>query len=265
MLIRPLDREALKQAFETATPFPHIVIDEFLEPDFAAEVAASFPSFEEARQKGFEFNFVRERRKIQVSDSAHFPAPVARLNEALASRSFLEDIEYITSIPNLLPDPALGGGGMHVTGSGGRLDVHVDFNFNEELNVHRRLNILIYLNPDWNPAWGGQVELWDPKVRTCHKSVVPQLNRCVLFQTSEISFHGVQPVSPDAHAPRQSFAAYYYTKDAPPAWDGEHHSTIFRARPDERLRRYVIVPVEQTLLKGKTAIRALRAMLRGGE
>ena len=264
MLIRPLDCEALKREFETARPFPHIVIDDFLEAHFAAEVAAAYPTFEQAKEKGFEFNFVRERRKIQVSDRAHFPEPVARLNEALAAPSFLEDMEYITGIPNLLPDPALGGGGMHVTGSGGRLDVHVDFNYNEEMNVHRRLNILVYLNPDWDPAWGGQVELWDPQVRTCHRSVDPVLNRCVLFQTSEISFHGVQPVSPSAPGPRQSFAAYYYTKDAPPAWDGEHHSTIFRARPDERLRRYLIVPAEQTLLKGKQALRALRAKLRGG-
>lgn len=263
MLIRPIDRDARKREFESATPFRHMVIDDFLDPDFAAAVAASFPSFEEAQAKGFEFSFVRERRKVQVSDSANFPEPVARLHEALASRAFLEDLEYITGIPNLLADPTLSGGGIHVTGSGGRLDVHVDFNFNEELNVHRRLNILVYLNPHWDPSWGGQVELWDAKVKTCHQSIEPALNRCVLFETSDISFHGVQPVAPDAPGPRQSFAAYYYTKDAPPTWSGAHHGTIFRARPDERLRRYLIIPAEQAVLKARNSIRALRAALRG--
>ncbi len=259
MLIRPLDREVLKREFESATPFPHIVIDDFLDPDFAADVSAAFPTFEEALETGFEFDFVRERRKIQISDRAHFAAPVARLDEALASQDFLNDLEHITGISGLLPDPELGGGGIHVTGSGGRLDVHVDFNFNEKMQVHRRLNILIYLNPEWNSAWGGQVELWDRDVRTCHQRVDPRLNRCILFETSNLSFHGVRPVVAEAPKPRKSFAAYYYTKDAPPDWDGRHHSTIFRARPDEHLRRFLVVPAEQVLWSARQAIRALRA------
>lgn len=262
MPIRPLDRDALKRAFAAAQPFPHIVIDDFLDPDFAASVAAAYPTFEEAQAQGFEFNFVQERRKIQISDSARFPAPIAQLNEALAATPFLEDLEYITGIPSLKADPLLGGGGMHVTGSGGRLDVHVDFNFNETMNVHRRLNILIYLNPKWDSNWGGQVELWDRDVRTCHQSILPQLNRCVLFETSDISFHGVQPVSDSAPFPRQSFAAYYYTKDAPPGWSGHNHGTIFRARPDEKLRRYLLVPAERAGYRARQAIRNLRASLR---
>ena len=261
--ISPLDREGLKQAYEAATPFPHFVIDNFLDPEFALEAAQSFPSFEEAQAQGFEFNFVRERRKIQISDSSNFPPAITRLHEALSSEAFLNDLTYITGIPGLIADAGLSGGGMHVTGSGGRLDVHVDFNFNEEMQVHRRLNILVYLNPTWDPKWGGQIELWDKDVRTCHQQVDPSLNRCVLFETSEISYHGVQPVHPEAPTPRHSFAAYYYTKDAPAEWDGTHHNTIFRARPDERLRRYLVIPAEQALVRGRAKIRELRAKLRG--
>ena len=261
--IRPLDRERLKGQFESKAPYPHFIIDEFLEPEFALEAAGAFPTFEQAQEQGFEFNFVRERRKIQISDSHNFPTPITRLNDALASDKFLSDLEFITGISGLLPDPGLSGGGMHVTGSGGRLDVHVDFNFNEDMKVHRRLNILIYLNPTWDPKWGGQIELWDKDVRTCHQRVDPSLNRCVLFETSQTSFHGVRPVAEAAPTPRHSFAAYYYTKDAPDDWNGTHHNTIFRARPDERLRRYVVIPAEQALIQGRAKIREFRAKLQG--
>jgi Rps23 Pro-64 3,4-dihydroxylase Tpa1-like proline 4-hydroxylase len=263
MVLKPYDRDALKREFDSAVPFRHLLIEELLEPDFAAEVAAAYPTFEVARKQGFEFDAVNERRKIQISDAEKFPAPVARLNAALASPQFLADLEYITGIQGLEADPTLGGAGMHVTGPHGRLDVHVDFNYVNERDRHRRLNILVYLNPGWNPAWGGAIELWDRKVKRCHRTVTPALNRCVLFETSEISFHGVTPLVGPPDVVRKSFAAYYYTKEAPPGWDGVKHSTIFRARPDERFRRYVLMPAERLKHEGRAALRKLKRSLIG--
>lgn len=263
MLLKPYDRDALKREFDAAVPFRHLMIDSFLEPDFAAEVAAAYPTFEEARAQGFEFDFVNERRKIQICDPARFPAPVARLNEALAAPEFLADLEYITGIPRLEADPTLAGAGMHVTGEHGRLDVHVDFNYVDDRECHRRLNILVYLNPDWDESWGGAVELWDRDVKHCQRRVAPLLNRCVLFETSAISFHGVEPLVGPIDAVRRSFAAYYYTKDPPPGWDGTRHGTLFRARPDEKLRRYVLMPAEKLRRSGKDALRRTKRRLLG--
>jgi hypothetical protein len=139
---------------------------------------------------------------------------------------------------------------MHVTGPHGRLDVHVDFNvleFGNEPKLYRRLNLLLYLNPDWNDTWGGQVEFWDRDVKACARSYVPSLNRCVVFETSDISYHGVAPLTcPDGEV-RRSFAAYYYTTDPANAEEPEAHGTIFRARPDERIREYVLMPAERLM------------------
>jgi hypothetical protein len=262
-VIQPYDRDALKAEFDAARPFRHIVVESFLDPAFAREAAAAFPSFEEAGAMGFGFDFVNERRKIQISDASKFPAPIARLNAALSSPEWLKDLEYITGIPNLLDDAELAGGGMHVTGPHGRLDVHVDFNFVEGRNVHRRLNVLVYLNADWDESWGGAVELWDPKVRQCHRTVYPKLNRCVLFETSEISFHGVQPLTCPADRTRQSFAAYYYTAEPPPRWNGTKHSTVFRARPDEKWRRWVAMPAERLRRRATRVARSAKRKLLG--
>lgn len=222
-----------------------MVIDNFLTPEAAAEVARSYPTFEQAKEQGFAFNFVNEQRKVQITDSAKFPDAVRRLNDAISSPQFRADLEYITGIPNILADEQLVGGGMHLTGSGGRLDVHVDFNLIEDRKLFRRLNILIYLNPTWKEEWGGHIELWDKDVRQCHNRCVPALNRCLIFETSEFSYHGVARVTAPADMVRHSFAAYYYTKEPPPKWDGASHSTIFRARPDEKFRGLVQMPVEK--------------------
>jgi hypothetical protein len=258
MLIMPFDRETLRQQYREATPYPFVKIDNFLDPAFAREVTDAYPTFETAAAEGRTFASVNERRKVQITDSKRFPAPVARLNGALASSEFLSALSYITGIPGLLADEELVGGGIHVTGPGGRLDVHVDFNYIESRKLHRRLNLLLYLNPVWQEDWGGAIQLWDKDVKTCRQSFGPLLNRCVIFETSDMSFHGVTPISPSAPFPRRSFAAYYYTREAPAYWKGTAHSTIFKARPDERLRRYVLMPAEAAERRLKLVVQQMK-------
>jgi hypothetical protein len=243
-MLQHLDREKLRSEFRSAKPFPYVKIDNFIDPAKASAIVAAYPSFETAKTQGRAFTTVNERKKIQISDASKYPPPIAELNALLASNSFLAELSYITEIPRLLADEKLVGGGIHITGPGGRLDVHVDFNYIPDRKLHRRLNLLLYLNSPWEETWGGQFQLWDKEVRRCKASFVPILNRCVIFETSEISYHGVLPVSTDARSPRKSFATYYYTTEAPAHWTGVSHSTIFKARPDETLKGAVLMPAE---------------------
>jgi Rps23 Pro-64 3,4-dihydroxylase Tpa1-like proline 4-hydroxylase len=244
-IIRPLEIDRLREEWRRAEPFPHIKIDDFLDPELAEDVYRAYPSFDEALGQGRSFDFVNEQKKVQVCDASKFPSAVKRLSDAIASPEFLGALSQITGIPNLIADPELQGGGIHVTGPQGRLDVHVDFNFIEERAWHRRINILIYLNPGWKEEWGGHVELWSDGVKRLHHSFRPVLGRCVIFETSEKSYHGVSAVECPPHVSRRSFAAYYYTKEPPAGWNGKKHSTIFRARPDEVVRGWVLMPAEK--------------------
>ena len=249
--------------YARSEPFPYVVIEGFLEPSFAAEVAAAYPTFETAKQMGFAFNAVNERRKVQVTDRARFPDAVGRLSDALASPEFLADLGAVTGIPKLVADDRLFGGGMHVTGPHGRLDVHVDFNILDgEQKLYRRLNLLLYLNPDWNADWGGQVEFWDREVQTCVQRYVPSLNRCVVFETSDISYHGVAPLTCPENEVRRSFAVYYYTTEPASAEEPAAHSTVFRARPDERMREYVLMPAERLQRKVMAGLQTAKRRVR---
>lgn len=259
--LSPLDVESLRRSFHAAEPFPHFVVEGLLRDDFARAVAGAYPTYDRATTLGKAFRGVNETRKVQVTDAERFPEPVRRLHEVLRHPEFLEVLEKVTAIPRLVADPALTGGGMHVMGPGARLDVHVDFNRLRDRELFRRLNILVFFNEGWEPAWGGQTELWDREVRRKVRSYDPSFNRCVVFQTSEISFHGVAPVrSPDGQD-RRSFAAYYYTREAPEAWAGEDHTTIFRARPDEGFRRLVLMPLDRVRRSALRTVRRIRHKL----
>jgi Rps23 Pro-64 3,4-dihydroxylase Tpa1-like proline 4-hydroxylase len=243
MVIRQMDVPRLRQQFRSASPFPHICIDDFLDRSLAREASQAYPSYSRALKLGQSFSAVNENLKVQVSDQREFPPPVKRLSDALSSPEFLRDLSAITGIERLLWDEQLTGGGMHQTASSGHLDVHVDFNRTPR-GLFRRLNILLYLNPVWKAEWGGVLELWDGHVKQCHHALMPVLNRCVIFETSEHSFHGVTAVRCPPSIVRKSFAAYYYTAEPGHAYAGFDHSTRFKARPQERVKRFVLMPAQ---------------------
>lgn len=257
-MIAPIDARELRRAIQSAAPFPHCLIDNFLDPEFARLVHQSFPDYRDARKIGRSFSTVNEKRKVQISDPTRFAPPVLELNRILAAPSWTQTLSRAFEIPDLLADDELVGGGIHQTGPGGRLDVHVDFNYIAERGLHRRLNILVFFNSDWKPEWGGALELWDREVQRCCRSFQPLFNRCVIFETSEISYHGVTPVDCPADRSRQSFAAYYYTRQPPPQWTGESHGTLFRSRPGEAIRGRVLMPAERASTAIRRTVRRLR-------
>jgi len=172
-------------------------------------------------------------------------------------------MSLMSGIPDLVADPMLFGGGIHETDQGGHLDVHVDFNFNEDLGLYRRLNILVYFNKDWKEEYGGYLDLWDEDVRHCLGRFAPKFNRAAGFATSASSWHGVTPVKCPPGRVRKSFAAYYYTKEPPPGWDGVKRSTVFRARPDEYWKGSFAMPAENALRATRAKVDSVRQKLRG--
>ncbi len=144
-------------------------------------------------------------------------------------------LEQLTAIDGLIPDPYLGGAGPHQILSGGFLKVHVDFNVHPKLKLDRRLNMLIYLNQDWQEDWGGHLELWDREVQRCHRKILPIFNRTVVFSTTETSYHGhPNPLRCPEERTRKSLSFYYYTNGRPEAELSAPHDTLFKPTPSEQ-------------------------------
>lgn len=223
----------LAERYASADPFPHIVIDDFCSAAMLERCLELFPNAPDPDSRSFD----REQERFKTSyNPDHLPGPVRSFFYSLNSRAFLRFLENLTGVEGLIPDPYFSGGGFHQTTQGGHLSVHADFNLHRKLGLERRLNILIYLNKDWDEAYGGNLELWDQNMSQCVHRIAPVFNRCVVFSTSGLSFHGhPEPVSHPQRAPRRSIALYYYTA----TWDDTkaQRTTQFkrRAKSEDRI------------------------------
>lgn len=219
----------LARRFQAATPFRHVVIEDFLEPSFATRLLDGFPAFDPARARN-EHGAIGNKA-VHEGVRGLGPAFVA-LDAMARDPRFLALVSTITGIPGLLYDPHWFGGGAHDNRDGQSLDAHVDFNRHPLTHTHRRLNLIVYLNPGWQEAWGGVLELHrDPRVADDEVArVVPVFNRAVLFETTESSWHGFTPIHlpPDLrNTSRKSVALYCYTATRPDEDTAGTHSTVY--------------------------------------
>jgi hypothetical protein len=224
-------RQELNGRFREAEPFRHVVIDEFFTPGFCDRLMREFPAFDEKLAINENGEVGGKAVHEQVSDIG--PA-YAELDSLCRSRDFRELVGDITGIPDLQFDPHYFGGGTHENLDGQSLDAHVDFNLHPVTRQHRRLNLIIYLNPEWEDGWGGSIRLHrDPYLPPSQDeitAVTPLANRCVIFETNDHSWHGFPRIDlPEGkkHLSRRSFALYYYTDTRPDEELEPEHSTIY--------------------------------------
>ena len=235
----------LRDEFLAAEPFPVVVLDDFLAPEAAQRACATFPSL---NSHGW-INYLRiNERTFGMRDRGYIPPDSEEILDELNSDRFLSLLSNITGIPALLADESLEGAGLHLSDRGGFLNVHADFNIHPHHPVwRRRLNLLVYLNPDWQEAWGGHLELWDSRVQRCVRRIAPVFNRAVLFRTDEQSFHGFPDRirCPD-RVSRKSLALYYFTvEDTAP----RPRSTNHRPRPGDGLGKRALILLDKLALR----------------
>ena len=219
------------KTYSQAEPFPHIVIDNFLPESLLNNILGEFPKPEEINWKNF--NAATEKKLASTSELQLGEATRLLLYQ-LNSSTFIHFLETLTGIDGIIPDPHFVGGGLHQIERGGYLKVHVDFNRHKKLRLDRRLNLLIYLNKNWKEEYGGHFELWDREMTKCEKKILPIFNRCVIFSTTDFSYHGHPDLlnCPEGWT-RKSLALYYYSNGRPAEEISDGHSTIFRARAGE--------------------------------
>jgi hypothetical protein len=195
-------------------PFKHVVIDDFFPENFAHACIQNFPL---TGSNNWEFTDDSDIEvKYRTTWKSEFDIPEGIINAVriLNSSLILRAMANIFPIKKILPDPYFTGGGLNVTKPNGLLDVHIDGNYHDATGLNRRLNAILYLNPNWQKGWGGEFGLYDEKGDKCLKKVAPLFNRLVIFDTHDKSFHGLpNPLNFPAGEERRSIILYYYTKE----------------------------------------------------
>ena len=219
-----------KNNYTQETP-KYVIIDDLFDQSFIKECQDEFLNIEESgfirySNPYFEFD------KYTMNDTSKMPSKLESLFRYVHSEDFINIASEISGIDDLLVDEKRWGGGLHMTKKGGYLSVHKDFNvlptsYSEDLQMLRCVNLIGYLNDNWKPGDGGELEFWDESGNNIVERIEPKFNRWVLFDTRN-NYHG-QPYPYKGDSPRISIASYYYIKTK--VVEDECQSTVYLKLP----------------------------------
>ena len=148
------EKETLRSQWSSASPFAHVIIDNFLTPEAAKILNDAFPNPNRDKVNKSR-DYVFAKNKFEKSGFRNISEDTERLYQELMGERLQKVIAYITGKETFV-DPTFYGGGMHISGEGSFLDMHVDFNMHPiEKTWHRHLNLLLYMNEGWQDDWGG--------------------------------------------------------------------------------------------------------------
>lgn len=221
--------DIIREEYQSNAPFPHIVLDNFLEENVANRIIKEIKSDVEWIPSSSVFTNVKDEDKKELN-KYYAPSNLSVSEDSLnrlklnspstysvlsyLQKNALDFFSRISNVDDLIGDKTFNGAGLHKITGGGRLDVHIDFNKNWlDRGLYRRVNLFIYLNEDWKSSYNGFLELWNTNPWRCERKIAPIFNRAVIFNSSKYSYHGHPiPLSCPEDVARYSIAQYYYTE-----------------------------------------------------
>lgn len=221
-------QKEIKAEYQSKKPFRYIMFENFFQPDKAEIILKNYPTIKDGKWEGT--TYLDQKNKFQKTKFDQ-NSVMDKVFKELNSTEFLNWLQDVTEVEDtLLGDKDLFGGGLHQSTNGAFLNVHVDYNIHPQTKYHRRLNVLVYMNKDWKDEYEGHLELWD--LSNNQKNLIgkyaPTFNRCIIFETNEISFHGhPKPLKTPADVNRKSIATYYYTQTRPSDEIANDHNTVY--------------------------------------
>lgn len=251
-------RDAFRQEFASGSPYPHVVMDGLFDEEVLDRVIEDFP------QAGMR-DWITWDTQHEIKQTSRGIANLSPFTQLLflqlCSEPFLEELRYVTGIPDLIWDPVFHGAGLHESFRGGWLNVHADWTRHPVLPLTRRLNLIIYLNREWPGEWGGDLELVDPDTLETGASVAPVFNRAVLFPTTARTPHGFpRPLACPVDRTRKSISVFYWTLDREAAKEAGHINFL-PGLATTRARAFARSFVPPVLFE---AARSIRSRLGGG-
>lgn len=240
----------MSKAYSSANPFPHIIIDNFLESDSANRITEEFPKID----SGEWINYLHiNENKYGKNKVENLSTNIKSLLKDLNSERLIKFLSTLSGINNLLPDYSYEGGGLHQSKRGGFLNIHTDFTVHpHNMNWRRKLNLLIYFNKEWKDSYGGHLELWDKKMKKCVQKILPIFNRAVIFTTDEFSWHGhPHPMTCPEDETRKSIALYYFAEEKKPLI----RATCYKPLPEDNPSKKFLIRADNMALKAYDKIK----------
>jgi Rps23 Pro-64 3,4-dihydroxylase Tpa1-like proline 4-hydroxylase len=214
----------LKNDFLTNTPIPLFTVDNFLKKEIALNLYNETSTIDERYWTTFTRNGSHMKECKQLD---HAPCAFNIVSH-LHSSVFLHWLTSVTGIEGLIPDPHLVGAGYSKSFKGDTLQVHTDFNWNEQLKLHRALSLIIYLTPDWKEEWGGALDFYNSDKTSVENTVSCMFNRLLIWKYHRYGFHGYEtPLACPENLYRSTFRLFYYTSNSSHLNDDLPHRSLY--------------------------------------
>jgi len=212
----------LKTHYKSVSPFPHIVIDDFINEFDARFCVNEMKQYTRWGYDGSDYSKKAQVNKYftpwcddNIEDIKRDMPMTWKYLQYFNSDEFINKLESLTGITGLIADETYNGGGVHRIDKDGKLSVHTDYSKHPVKDLYRRINLLIYLNEDWQDEWGGTLQLWKSDMSEMVVEVQPKMNTAVIFNTTNKSLHGhPHPLNTPVGVSRYSFALYYFTEES---------------------------------------------------
>lgn len=225
----PASIEALRASYQSAKPFPHLVLDDLFADEMLESMLPEINSMQRDQWKNVDQD--PRERTLRMRSAVEIGEAGERFLNVVHSAAFLYLLSEITGIQQLLPDPYLQGGGYAAMRRGDYFNVHSDRSVAYDTGLTRRLAMIVFLNKDWQPSYHGQLELWNPDAKKCEVFIDPLFNKTALFEVAFPNYHGVPvPLECPVDRSRQSFILYYHTVGIDGKTDVTPHTSIFAPR-----------------------------------
>lgn len=201
-------------------PFDYYIVDNFFPEEHANALLNDLNCSDKSTWDKREDPEKEIKWRSNWKSDSDVPLATKKIIDFLNSGDFLRKLSSITGVNGLIPDPYFTGGGFNEIYRGGLLHVHRDGNWHDLMGVHRRLNLIVYLNKNWQEEWGGELQLWSKDENNepyqCEVKISPIWNRAVIFRTDDFSYHGhPEPLNCPENESRKSLILYYYTNTRP--------------------------------------------------
>jgi len=227
-------------------PFDYCVIDNFLNEDFANKVAAEFPNFDSPNYNGTYDNAIELKKTGNIWDK--FSENTYKLLYALNSYEVVDTFSKATQVP-LDSDSGLHGGGQHIHPPGGKLNPHLDYNLHPKLGLQRKLNLLIYLTPDWKEEWGGEFGMWSSdengQPTELHTKIPPMFNRAIIFDTTQNSWHGLASTVKCPEGKSRNSIAMYYMCETPSEDTNDRKRAVFVPTEEQKDNKEILELIQR--------------------
>jgi Rps23 Pro-64 3,4-dihydroxylase Tpa1-like proline 4-hydroxylase len=221
------NREVLKANYKKSIhEIGYFYIDDLLPNDLVLKINSCFPEAKDMILK----KSIREDKYIAVQMD-NYDSLLEQVVYAFQHKNVVNSISEICEIEDLHPDVNLYAGGLSLMENKQFLNPHLDNSHDKDMGKWRVLNLLFYVNPNWQSNFGGNLELWPKGLNNNPIVVASKFNRLVVMATHQKSWHSVSPIT-NSDFSRKCVSNYYFS-NFPLKNNDSFHVTTFRGRPNQ--------------------------------